>query len=414
MPSAKRQRKFIVFLCLGLAGVILTVLCFPIWLPWVLRPIATKYGLHYSKYVRNGYGRLILQEVTFTNSHLRLKVSNLDSALLIKWLQRSGFRQNQDPIVKVKGWHLEILSSSSGTGRQASVTEIVQQTRAIFQSAGKWIPRATFSEGLVEFPDGKIHLPAAHWTGTQLELTNAALLIPQLKRLGDWVSMGELTNISLLAIPDDRQPWRIEAKIPPLELASSIRISTNELGVALQSTVFWKSNQITFDAQFGREGIIPTKVSLRAPELELSSDQLRGYSRLSGAIDAKWENSQFSVDLKANGMAAESATNMPPFKADLHISGDTNVAIFHSVNASLPWFEAQLSKDFRFFFHGQHVRDQAEATLRIDFNKQPWVSLEGVLTGNALLSPGTQRFPEVRFKDEWFRSWPQRDKSISS
>jgi hypothetical protein len=103
MPPAKRQRKLVLFLCLSLAGIILAALSLPVWFPWVLRPIAARYGVQYGTYVRKSYWQLSLQQLTFTNQDLKIEVSDLDSTLPIIWLSSSRYAKDDDPVCASEG-----------------------------------------------------------------------------------------------------------------------------------------------------------------------------------------------------------------------------------------------------------------------------------------------------------------------
>jgi translocation and assembly module TamB len=399
MPPAKRRRKLLLFLCFGLAGVILAGLCFPVWLPWVLRPIAAHYGIQYAKCIRNGYQRLIFQRVVFTNQDLKIEFSELDSPAPPALLFGSAFVKGDEPLVHVRGWRLEVYPEKTEEGAVGtpSIFEIVQETDAVFHTITKWIHRTTLSEGVIVLPGAEIHVPSARWSDGSLNLTNTGVFISRIDWVPSWVSIGALTNMALSVAPGVRTPWKVRLNVPALDMQVPLLISTNQMGVSVQSKMLWRSNPITWDAQFGHRGVIPDELNVQAPDLHFSGKELGDYAKFNGSLGARWNSGDFFVDLKASGIPIERATNVPPFNLELHVSGNTNAAVFHSVAASLPWLEARLSKDFKFFFNGQHVREQAEADVRIDFGKQHWLPLEGVLIGNTGLRPGTEKFPQVQF-----------------
>src|SRR5882724_11294407 len=89
MPLGKRQRKLLLGLCLGLAIMVLLPLSLPLWFPWVLRPLAAKYGASYASYEREGYSRLALRQVTITNCNVRFRADSIKTLVPTIWLWRS-------------------------------------------------------------------------------------------------------------------------------------------------------------------------------------------------------------------------------------------------------------------------------------------------------------------------------------
>src|SRR5262245_13474843 len=110
MPLGKRQRKFLLGLCIGLAGILLLWLSLPLWFPWILRPAATRFGANYVRYHREGYGRVVLDEVTFTNSDIKIRADRIESVVPTVWLWRSAFGNVKQTFVSIKGWQLELNS----------------------------------------------------------------------------------------------------------------------------------------------------------------------------------------------------------------------------------------------------------------------------------------------------------------
>src|SRR6266702_2468910 len=79
MSLGKLQRKLLLGFVLGLALILLLPLSLPLWFPWVLRPLAAKYGASYAAYERDGYSRLALRQVTFTNRNVRFHAASIET-----------------------------------------------------------------------------------------------------------------------------------------------------------------------------------------------------------------------------------------------------------------------------------------------------------------------------------------------
>ena len=139
MPLGKRQRKLILVLCFGLVAIFLLGLSLPLWFPWVLRPLAAKYGASYGACQRQGYSRLALRQVTFTNRNIRIRADSIETFVPTVWLWRSAWQKpsRAETVVLVKGWQLDLLPSGvSVRTNAASVYDSLQQTEAVVTKLG--------------------------------------------------------------------------------------------------------------------------------------------------------------------------------------------------------------------------------------------------------------------------------------
>src|SRR3989442_4626461 len=136
MPLGKRQRKWVLGLCLGLGGIVLLWFSLPLWFPWVLRPLARSYGANYTRYQRDGYSRLALHQVVFTNRVVRFRAERIDAFVPTVWLWRCalGNASERDPFLHVKGWQLELMAGGAGNAKAASIPGSVPKTGTIFRN----------------------------------------------------------------------------------------------------------------------------------------------------------------------------------------------------------------------------------------------------------------------------------------
>src|SRR5215470_4357239 len=108
MPLGKRKRRVLQGLGIFLAGIVVLLVSLPLWLPWIMRPIAAKQGARFTSYQRVGYRRFAVEGVVFTNDVLRLRAERIEGLVPSIWYWRiisSSARQN--PFVQVSGWELD-------------------------------------------------------------------------------------------------------------------------------------------------------------------------------------------------------------------------------------------------------------------------------------------------------------------
>src|SRR5437660_368174 len=88
MRLGKRQRKLLRGLAVMLAALLALWGAMPLWLPWVLGPVAKIWGARYSSYEREGYRRFAVEQVTFTNRSGRFRAERIEALVPSVWLWR--------------------------------------------------------------------------------------------------------------------------------------------------------------------------------------------------------------------------------------------------------------------------------------------------------------------------------------
>ena len=201
MPLGKRQRKLLLGLCLGLVLIVLLPLSLPLWLPWVLRPLAAKYGASYASYEREGYGRLALRQVTFTNRNVRFRAGSIETLVPTIWLWRSIVQKssNAQPVLLVDSWQVEVSSGGGGRTNAASVYHSLAQTEAVVTKLAGWLTAANLSHGNIRISDTDIHLPSVGWSNGNLRVTAGGLQMPRLQRLWSGISTQAITDLMVNA-----------------------------------------------------------------------------------------------------------------------------------------------------------------------------------------------------------------------
>src|SRR5262249_56957716 len=98
----KRQRKILRFFGLAFAGVLALGFAFPIWFPWVLRPLVHRQGMHYSRYERLGYNRFLLEGVSYTNRGVTLHAERIEGPLpsVLLWRHYTRGPQSGSPSLR--------------------------------------------------------------------------------------------------------------------------------------------------------------------------------------------------------------------------------------------------------------------------------------------------------------------------
>ena len=94
----------------------------PLWFPWVLRPLASKYGVHYAHYERVGYRWFALDGLTFTNQAAKFRADRMEGLVPTVWLWRCVVAKagKPEPVLHVDHWQFESFpSGKKGAGFSA-------------------------------------------------------------------------------------------------------------------------------------------------------------------------------------------------------------------------------------------------------------------------------------------------------
>jgi translocation and assembly module TamB len=394
MPLGKRQRRVLLGIGIFLAGIVVLLVSLPLWLPWIMRPIAAKQGAQFASYQRLGYRRFAVEGVGFTNDAIKFRAQRIEGLVPSVWYWRiisSSAKQN--PFLQVSGWELDIspstttnLSQSAQTNHATiSVHRIVHEVADILQHVKHWIPTATLSNGTLRVESALLKVPNLDWSKGKAQ---GQLEWPEKQQRA--AVTANLTNLP---------SWQANIESETLHLEGAVDFSANTNMDVVQSTWMWWSNHVELRAQFGRDGVLPETAIVRALQIRVPAELVRlpGYQDITGSIAGKWENGQYTVDASAKAAPLRAETNLPPVSAELHGRGDTNAAVISSAVISAPWLKAELSKEVTLHYSGQLLRERASLKVAADLSGQPWAKLEGKLNGEAELSPNGARFPTARF-----------------
>jgi hypothetical protein len=108
MAGEGRKRQILRVLGIVFGGLLLLVLALPLWLPWVLHPLAQRFGIHYAKYERTGYARFALVDVTWSSSGTQFRAGRVEAFVPTVWLWQRSFGREPTTYVRGANWALEL------------------------------------------------------------------------------------------------------------------------------------------------------------------------------------------------------------------------------------------------------------------------------------------------------------------
>src|SRR5207244_414579 len=93
-------------------GLLLVIVSLPLWFPWILAPLAQRWGLSYAQYHRAGYARLVLLNVASTNASNRFAAGKVEVLLPTFWLWQHYFNREPAVCLRIENWNLELSPGS--------------------------------------------------------------------------------------------------------------------------------------------------------------------------------------------------------------------------------------------------------------------------------------------------------------
>ncbi len=389
MRLGKGKRRALAALGFLLAALLLVILAIPLWLPWLLKPVASREGVRFAEYERKGYSRFVLHDVAFTNAniHFHARQAALLNPAVWMWRCLTGPGEKPAPFLRADEWSLKILpqpSKPEPSGAPSIYTNIAKITD-ILPPLRRWLPAAELSNGNIEANQATIQLPRLTWRTGDL---NASLGIPA-QQLAGTIHANLKTA-----------PYNVEIQSDSAALQSQIALSLDATGLDLQVGGAWRTNQFQVAAHFGRTGILPESAHLKAPQFHLpgAAVHLQPYREIAGNLEGTWTNGQYDLNVAANGTPANTTTNLPPFQINLSAQGDTNFVTVKTGLLSSAWVQAEISSEATLHFKCPMLQQPANVRLSANLNDQPWIKAHGNLTGEVDLTPGSEKYPNAAFR----------------
>src|SRR5687767_15119632 len=138
------RRIFAGFGVLLLLLILLTI-ALPLWFPWVLRPVLEKYNVQFSEFKRDGYTRLLLEDVKFSTKNAEFQARKIELMQPTSWLwTRYVGGDRKVDYGHVTSWRL-VVSKRETKGKKTPA-ESVAKIEKVFDEIKRWLPQARFSE----------------------------------------------------------------------------------------------------------------------------------------------------------------------------------------------------------------------------------------------------------------------------
>jgi len=319
----------------------------PVWLPWVLRPLAQRFGVAFGAYERRGYAGFVVHDVRARTPTLEVTANRGE----INAVERR---------VTVRDWR---VATRRAAQRPKPSRPAPDSTTAVLDVVTR------------EWARWRTRLRSAELTAGTANINGNEFAVPQIT-WQDGVLRGKVTaeklgqTFTIVARPDE-----VQVLTMPAAVAVHLGATRHPDGWQVAGRARWEGNLADFSARFADDGWLPVTA-------RISADRFR-YRDVEGMLAAHWDGAKYTAQL-----AATSAGQMP-FQAAVSVRGDLNGALFEKFLVTSPGVEAALTEDVRLNLQHPYLSDPAKLRVRVDLAKLPGSNAAGIVNTEAMISSPT-------------------------
>jgi translocation and assembly module TamB len=383
MPSHPRRRKVLLWTGGFFFFLILLILTSPLWIPWILKPMAHRFGADFNSFERLGLEKLALDQVSFNRDGITFQAGRVEILQPLSWLWRQSAGDATTERVAVSNWQLSLQGGTTKKPKQSAVS-LFNTVQRISPQLQDWIPIATLKEGLIRAGTNEMHISKATWRNGVLR---GDVIAPRFNETVAYdLDMSKTNQLTL------------HATVPEMEIASTLHAEKRSGLLNVSGDIFWRTNRLGVSAQFGSEGVLPRAARIESGLLWIPGREVRltNYHDLKCSFVADWNGTNFFVNLTGN---ADPLTNsLPPLQAVIRARGNTNAVLIETFKVTSPRGNAELSKNVEVSTKGILLSETAAFTVLANLSDQHFVRAAGVLSGQVFLHGNGTRYPDATFK----------------
>jgi translocation and assembly module TamB len=395
MVTKQKKKHRLVRGLLWLMGVgIFLLVLLPVWFPWVLKPVASRYGIGFAHYERIGWNRFAVSGVHGEWGGTRLDVQRVESVLPTTWLwRRFNGNTNSPQLLTLSDGHLFIGSATTNTVTTASAEQhgsagvTLNLISQIGHTLQRILPVAELTNCMIEFASTRLSIPHADWRTGRL---HGVVRIPSTSE-----------EIELAVQLDGDSAMKLSADWGDYDAAFHGEFSRIADGWRWNGELGWLTNRTDFTAQFTTNSWWPSQAQAEFPHWQIPAKpfHVEGYENFVANLTANLVSNRF--DLQATGFArptdASAQSGWPVVNFSLGADGDPSGVRLHALNIQSPWLNADLTNTVCITRSGELLAEPAQLRVSIDLAKLPGTNLTGKAEGFVQIEPQSGRSPVARF-----------------
>jgi len=342
--SARPKRRWKRFLVGAAGALVLLALIYPVWFPWVLKPVVARIGIRFADCERYGYSGFGFSDIRWDNGALGIHAEQvrLQSPHRLLW-QRLTRGTAAEPQALIRDWQLRITPPESPSQDQGGgMSGLLDDFQGVAPALTDWLDWLILTNGK---------------TRATIDLTSLAK-----------ASLGVTVSNSV----------------------ASVDLGLNREGSrwAFEGGVLWSSNRFELRGSFDRAHWLPAAAVLHSDSLQVpltlpGAEQLPD---LEGDVRADWTNGiyRFSLNL-SNHARSERMPERIALRA--RGEGDLETVRIDRLELDSEPAKATLEQPLTLDYSGRVRQGSSALQVRADLGRIDGVPLTGVLSGEFTLQP---------------------------
>ena len=359
----------------------------PVWFPWLLSALLPGVGANIGNYERQGWGGFAISELVYETRGVKVMVAEAKGRqpLALLFDRMGGDKSSPGQVLVADGWTVKIkeADTSASSSSIRSVPDVAELVDLIASSLQDWIPDANLSNGTITGTGYSIQIPNVIWRDGLLELSAVA---------PEW-GVGLDGSVDVRSAGTTLAKFKVSPE--PVELEVTLTG-----GTTLEGNVHWLSNRVDISGEFDRERWSPETLTIVGRDLKLPTKRfdIEGYQDIRGELDGQFDGDRLRFDVHA--LAEPYPDRIEELEtANAEFSGAIDVSSLwiEKLDVQTPALAVVLSNSFEVDLGTLAIGAPASLSINADIEKLPFLTAQGVVSGEVTVVPDDDRIPDLAF-----------------
>ncbi|MBC2607011.1 translocation/assembly module TamB domain-containing protein [Pelagicoccus albus] len=385
-PRFKKTKRVAIAL---LAVFVLTVLSFPLWSPWIAKPLAAMAGVNMDSVDALSWDRWQISRLEYAQENLTATAESIElpspTKLVFSHFSSKPATQN----LAVQNWKLDITTAPAPEEKQATepltphaIFKLVNDSLA---QLGNYLASVEVSEGIVVV-DG---------------VETASIEDVQLSPLALAVKAGYMPQsleAELKLTFESEQSWDLEVMVPTYELSLESTLTSTTETTEIGGTLLSSGNRVELEAAWA-DDFIPKTASVRSSGFGLDQRypfmaNLEKVPAVQLNVLANWASEAFDYQLEAFD-ASEQSEEANIFLAG---KGSQKLVQIETAKVNLPWLLVENDKPIELDFSLENPLEAAMLEAKLDLAKVPYIEAGGKVEATLTTKTSSSGTPIISAK----------------
>ena len=360
----------------------------PWWLGGVVRHYAAPFGVTFSSYESEGYGRWAVEDVAWRDAGIVVEAARVEGPHPLIW----WWKKSEAPSVLIEGLKVDLRAIESREGATEGKVRGPESAVNFYHQLKPLIPLLELSKGTLVFSDTKeIGFEKVALRGFDLTLSkvsfedHAATIRLQLNAESTRDGFeGELFKFKASGVDDN---W---------SLAGVMSARRSQLDLQGQ----WHNQAFSASGLFRSDRWIPDSGRLVAENWSVAASEFKlgeFYQNIGGDVLVSWMDGRFNqVQLRFDGQPIE-AGKYPPLSIQLWGRGNLESAEIQQLKISTPGLSLTATQPFEISRDSVQAGAVSDLMLRADLAEIPFVTGTGSIAGGLRVTAREQDWPLIDF-----------------